>query len=231
MTTIEKPRIRVFTKEELEAIVGATENDQEQAMVAFMLDCGPRTGETAAMRLEDVGDDCVLLHGKTGPRTVPVSPEVINMLCAQARGNIIWADSQGRAMSTSPLQYRIRRIMKRAGITGQGCSPQALRRTFASHYLRAGGSFITLSRILGHCPASISFAGSAPQATQLGMISPAGDLIFCRHCSEQTPGPLCRFPRPVVAGAGARNRMHCYATHSMHWLPIHSVSVHSNGYI
>lgn len=54
MTTIEKPRIRVFTKEELEAIVGATENDQEQAMVAFMLDCGPRTGETAAMRLEDV---------------------------------------------------------------------------------------------------------------------------------------------------------------------------------
>ena len=40
-----EPRIRVFSKEELEAIVGAANNDQEQVLVAFMFDCGPKTSE------------------------------------------------------------------------------------------------------------------------------------------------------------------------------------------
>ena len=53
-------------------------------------------------------------------------------------------------MSTSTLQYRIRRILKRAGITGPRLGTQAMRHTFAVNYLRAGGSVFTLGRILGH---------------------------------------------------------------------------------
>ena len=49
------PRIRVFTEEELEAIVGAAEKDQEQALVAFVLNCGAKTSEIVNMRLEDAG--------------------------------------------------------------------------------------------------------------------------------------------------------------------------------
>ena len=45
MANTKEPRIRVFSKEELEAIVGAANNDQEQVLVAFMFDCGPKTSE------------------------------------------------------------------------------------------------------------------------------------------------------------------------------------------
>ena len=37
MENNKEPRIRVFTQEELDAIVGAAEKDQEQALVAFVL--------------------------------------------------------------------------------------------------------------------------------------------------------------------------------------------------
>ena len=150
MENNKEPRIRFFTKEELEAIVGAAEKDQEQALVAFVLNCGAKTSEIVNMRLEDVGGSQVQLHGKTGLRTVPVSPEISTMLRAQAQGNIIWSDSQGRPISMSALRYRTRRIMKRAGITGRGCSLQGLRNTFAVCWIRRGGSIMALSRILGY---------------------------------------------------------------------------------
>ena len=150
MENNKEPRIRVFTQEELDAIVGVAEKDQEQALVAFVLNCGAKTSEIVNMRLEDVGDSQVFLHGKTGLRAVPVSPEVSTMLRAQAQGNVIWADSQGRPISTSALQYRVRRIMKRAGITGRGSNLIGLRSTFAVYWIRRGGSISTLGRILGH---------------------------------------------------------------------------------
>ena len=145
-----KPRIRVLTMEELRALHAAAETDQERDLVRLMCECGPRVKEIANMTPEDVVDDQVLFTGKTGPRWVAISAELAESLRVHAQGDVLWSDSQGKPLTVSCLTYRIRRLMQRAGITGPRCGPAMLRHTFATEWIRRGGSVTHLSNIMGH---------------------------------------------------------------------------------
>ena len=81
--------MKVLTKEEIEQLWDATENDQERAMVRTMLECGPRLGELTNLSAGGVADDQLFLTGKLGTRPVPVSTELTGMLQSLAQGNVI----------------------------------------------------------------------------------------------------------------------------------------------
>ena len=140
---------RYYTREEIDRIAAAVLTDIERALIALLLDNGLRIGEVASLLKSRIKDGCVMVRGKRGGRRVPVSPEVIAMLKALGKGNVIWMGRKGR-LNAGALAQICRNVIVRAGITGEGRGPHTLRHTFATWYLKRGGHLLNLKEILGH---------------------------------------------------------------------------------
>lgn len=128
---------------------------RENAVLMLMLDTGARLGEVAGLRPQDLGHNSVRLganpnrRGKTGTRTVPISPQTAKALMSiagDADAPTIWAGKQG-PLTTHGVQTMIKRCIKNAGLQG---GPHKLRHTFARLYLDDGGSIARLMAIMGH---------------------------------------------------------------------------------
>ena len=137
-------------EEEIERLWAAAANDRDFAILALLLDSGMRVGEIAGMRKEDLGKAGVQVSGKSGGRTVPVSPGVAELLVAQGDDRGMWIGHQGK-LSKSGLQQIVRRTMKRAGLDyKEKIGPHTLRHTFGVQYNMNEGDIPTLKRIMGH---------------------------------------------------------------------------------
>ena len=88
---------------------------------------------------DDVGPDCLRVDGKTGPRIIPETPEVREMLNNLGDTAHIWVSGKG-PVSRSSVQMAIRRIFQRAGLRGPQMGPHILWHTFATIYISSGGS-------------------------------------------------------------------------------------------
>ena len=123
---------------------------RNQAIVLLMLECGPRLKEMANIRRHDAMDGWVCLDGKTGPRWVPVSRDLTDRMIALAKGDVIWENYLGDAMSHRDIDYLVSGLMEKAGITGRYLGVHLMRHSFATNYLLEGGGVVFLQRILGH---------------------------------------------------------------------------------
>ena len=142
---------RVLRASEVAAIWRACATSREKAMIALLLDTGIRLGDLTGLRWEDVGADCLRVGGKTGPRVIPVTPEVREMLKDLGDAAHIWASGSGKGpFSRSAVQMGIKRIFQRAGLNGPKMGPHILRHTFATQYISSGGSLPHLQKLLGH---------------------------------------------------------------------------------
>ncbi len=113
---------------------------RERSLVALLLDTGIRLGEAAGLRPGDVGPQGVRVDGKTGPREVPISPWVRELVLPW----LPWG------VGAKSLYLAVRRALARAGVSGPRCGPHLLRHTFARLYILAGGDPFSLQIILGH---------------------------------------------------------------------------------
>ncbi len=120
---------------------------RDRLMVLVILDTGLRLGEVARLRKEDVAADGLRVKGKRGERLVPVSKVVLHDLLVLGSAGSPWSLRSGQDLSGSGVHIALRRIFSRAGVKG---GPHSLRHTFATEYLRRGGSVRSLQRILGH---------------------------------------------------------------------------------
>ena len=102
------------------------------------------------LKVEHISEGYITMVGKTGVRTVPISPEVEAVLreLASPAGDIWW-DEKG-PLSKAQISYRYRRLARRAGIKGGKIGPRTLRHTFATWWLRNGDGIVQLQKILGH---------------------------------------------------------------------------------
>ena len=151
---LDPPRVRpvlprVLTDDEMMRILASTTSHRDLALFALLIDTGLRLGELASLTWSDVRPEGVVVTGKTGPRTVPISPEVRAMLDGLGDGEHLWTGRQG------PLTYwgicsLIRRTTGRAGLTAPGRGAHTIRHTFASAFAVAGGPAFALQRLLGH---------------------------------------------------------------------------------
>ena len=123
---------------------------RNQILVLLIIECGPRVREIANLRICDVIDGWVCLDGKTGPRWVPVSQELTDLLRALADGDVVFANFRGKPMTDRDVDYLVSGLQEKAGITGWYLGVHLMRHSFATNYLRNGGGVFQLKEIMGH---------------------------------------------------------------------------------
>lgn len=160
--------LAVLSREELRNMEDAATTERDKLIVRILADTGLRLNELLGLTLADLrmdGRSCgLLVHGKGGDdRTVPVKPEVWRRLqryAAKTRRDadtdrIFTANRRSRwtgqyeALTDSGVQQMIREVAVAAGISRR-VYPHLLRHSFATHFLRKGGSPLLLQKILGH---------------------------------------------------------------------------------
>ena len=140
---------RVLSNDEVQQLINAAEGLRDRLMLLTVLDCGLRLGEVSGLRRRCILDDWLVVDGKSGLRQVPVSPELSGLLQNVGQGEHLWMGQRG-PLTQYGVQQVFRRMFRRAGVGGRKAGPHALRHTFATMYLRAGGGVHQLQQILGH---------------------------------------------------------------------------------
>jgi site-specific recombinase XerD len=133
--------------------VGATATRTHVAAL-LMLDCGLRISEVTGLRYDRVNWDQLVLEvrGKGNKwRAIPFSEPMRRILYRYTKGHqngLVFGTRNGTRVSVRNFERDLAELCKRLQISG--CSPHALRRTFACAYLKRGGNLEFLRRILGH---------------------------------------------------------------------------------
>ena len=128
-------------------------SQRDQALIAFFIDTGARSGEVANLTWPAVGTETVVLTGKSGERDVPISGLTLRLLRALRDGHSDGHVFMGKRGSLTPegIYKAVRKAFKGAGLDGRPkSSPQTLRPTFAVLLIQLGADEFTLQRILGH---------------------------------------------------------------------------------
>lgn len=107
-----------------------------RALLFFLADTGVRIGEAANLTSDDIYEDSVKVHGKTGERIIPVSMPVREMLIDLGPGKVF--KYSNRVLSD--------RVIKAGRLAGVKVCPHDLRRTFATNWR---GSDLSLKYIGG----------------------------------------------------------------------------------
>lgn len=170
MTRVAKPKQedrypRVFTDRELEQICRACERLRDQAVIAVALGAGLRIGELWKVRWSDFqAPDQLRVWGKGKKHRdvyldlvspLPFKPAMplgalLSRLRAETNGNpTLWAGKKGPLTYDGCMQV-FQRVVDRAGVEGPRVGPHTFRHTFATLYLRAGGSIWALQKQMGH---------------------------------------------------------------------------------
>jgi len=155
-----------LTPEELSKMIRATSGSEPRlrrnlALLLVLADTGIRLGELCSIRIGDVDwtQRTIAVLGKGNKvRQVPFGRTTARALSSYLMVHPASDDPEGPLFASKDgnfLDHRgvhriIKRIAKRAGITGKSISPHALRRTFATMWISNGGDPFSLQRILGH---------------------------------------------------------------------------------
>jgi len=147
-----KPRtklepVRYLTKEEIIRLYQKVyPNKKHRAIILTLLDTGIRVGELLSIKICNLDHDILQVTGKSGPRTVAISPSVNQLLKEIAPTN------SGKVFGNMDRHtvYRIvSGYLEDMGFDGKR-GPHTLRHTFAVHALRNGMDIISVSQTMGH---------------------------------------------------------------------------------
>ncbi|MBA7594291.1 Tyrosine recombinase XerC [subsurface metagenome] len=151
---LKKKFMRIFADSELYALFSLPLSPRDRALSTLLLDVGPRAEECANLIWEFVIPGFVVLKGKTGSRTVPISETTHRRLLALKNGAGI--EQHVFLGERGPLSYQgiyklVRHLCHQAGMDGKRCSPHTWRHSFATNYAAADGCDPSvLQDILGH---------------------------------------------------------------------------------
>ena len=184
-------RAWALTEEQIDKVLLACRTPLAIVLVVAFLDTGLRLEEMSNLRVNDIRGNWISVpaEAKSGRRDVPLSAELREQMLLLARGEYIWCGTKG-PLSYKSIEGRIRRIVKKAGITGPLVGPHLLRHSFATQYLRDGGGLEDLRLILGHKHISetMKYLHLLPADVERGhaVHSPARTLGLLDHL------PICR---------------------------------------
>ena len=151
---LKKKAMRIFTDSELYSLFSLPLSPRDRALSTLLLDVGPRADECVNLIWEYVMPGFVVLKGKTGSRTVPISETTYRRLLALRNGGGIeqhvFLGKRG-PMSYEGIYKLVRHLCHQAGISGRRSSPHTFRHTFCTNYAAADGCDPSiLQDIMGH---------------------------------------------------------------------------------
>jgi site-specific recombinase XerD len=176
MTNIKHPKRRnpqpkAITPGDAAALIAATGNDvngiRDRAILAFLLDTGCRA--QTIMKLDmtqlDIQGRRAIVEEKGRPaRVMPFIERTAELLAAwlavrPAAAKTVFCGlaphTYGKPMTSTSLHGMLRRLKKKAGVTGR-VNPHSFRHGFAREYLKNGGDLATLARLMGHTDVKIT---------------------------------------------------------------------------
>lgn len=164
--------IDVFSDEEIEVLCDLPLRDG--ALMQLLLDSGLRKGEARRFRLQHLRDrHVIVLGGKGGQdRKIPASAAVVARINELAlldginRQDHLWYATKktpqtearitrGAVIAEGTFHRWWERCLKDAGVRYR--NPHTTRHTFATRYLRRGGTLERLSMAMGHSSIQITF--------------------------------------------------------------------------
>lgn len=165
---------------------------RDRAMLAFLADTGCRAGGMLSLTLENLYLDqgrAILREKGEKTRVVPFARYAAQLLreWLQVRpsdARTVFCSMRpkdfAQPLTVSGLNQIIRRLKKRAGVTGR-CNPHSFRHGFARAYLQNGGDLATLAQLMGHSDVKVTAAFYAvftdgELARRHEMFSPLRDL-------------------------------------------------------
>jgi integrase/recombinase XerC len=132
---------------------------RDTAAVLLLYGAGLRIGEALGLDVEDMpSTDVMRIRGKGGKeRVVPILPVVREAIAAyhaacpfrRERGGPLFVGARGKRLDPAILQKRLRDLRRTLGLP-ESATPHALRHSFATHLLAAGGDLRAIQELLGH---------------------------------------------------------------------------------
>lgn len=148
----------VLSKEEVAAILKASQNQKHRTMLSLIYACGLRRGELLNLRLENIDSKrhfLIILNAKgKKDRVIPISDKIITMLREyfKAFRPKIWlfeGQEKGEQYSETSLQKVLKNALTIAKIK-KPVSLHWLRHSYATHLLEAGTDLRYIQELLGH---------------------------------------------------------------------------------
>jgi integrase/recombinase XerC len=149
---------------------------RDAAVVALLYGCGLRIGEALGLDrgILPLGDTLVVLGKGRKQRVVPVLPAVQGAvaeylrLCPYDGGakSPLFVGAKGKRLQPAIVQRQVARLRAGLGLP-EHATPHALRHSFATHLLGAGGDLRAIQELLGHASLSTTQRYTAVDAEQL----------------------------------------------------------------
>ena len=136
---------------------------RDQAVMILLYGCGLRVGEALGLNGDDIGRaDSLRVTGKRGKeRIVPLLPVTLDAVAAYralcphaitADGPLFFGKRGGR-LGARAVQLSMAKVRLALGLP-DSATPHALRHSFATHLLSAGGDLRTIQELMGHADLS-----------------------------------------------------------------------------
>ena len=136
---------------------------RDTAVLALLYGAGLRIGEALGLTAAQApSGDTLRVHGKGGKeRIVPILPairEAIGDYLAAcpfrpAGKQALFVGARGKPLDPAIVQKRVRELRRALGLP-ESATPHALRHSFATHLLAAGGDLRAIQELLGHASLS-----------------------------------------------------------------------------
>ncbi len=149
---------------------------RDAALLTLLYGCGLRIGEALALKRHEApqGDALRVLGKGRKERIVPVLPVVREAIlrylaaCPYDPGpsGALFLGARGGALDPAVVQARMRKLRAWIGLP-DSATPHALRHSFATHLLAAGGDLRAIQELLGHASLSTTQRYTEVDATEL----------------------------------------------------------------
>ncbi len=149
---------------------------RDSALFTLLYGCGLRIDEALKLDRRDAPRaDTMMITGKGGrQRVVPVLPLVIEAVAAYLEAcpfeappdGPLFLGARGARLNPGVVQREMRRLRARFNLP-RTATPHALRHSFATHLLGAGGDLRTIQELLGHASLSTTQRYTAVDSARL----------------------------------------------------------------
>jgi site-specific recombinase XerD len=152
-----------LSEEEISAMINACKNVEEEFIFTLMLTTGLRRNELVKLKLVDIEDNHILVHGKgSKDRRLILQPAVVALMKDYLdyrntkysdKSEYLLVSKMSCGYSGESIRQKIQRIGERAGLSPERLEkihPHTLRHTFATNLVGSGADIRIVQGALGH---------------------------------------------------------------------------------